>query len=90
MEAKCELCGRIKELTFHHFIPKTLHTNKLFKKLYTTDFMKSSGINLCEDCHSNIHKFFTEKELGREYNDKKKLLSDERVRKFLRWVKKQD
>jgi len=90
MESKCGLCGRLKELTFHHYIPRTLHTNKLFKKMYKVEFMKSHGIDLCEDCHTNIHKFFSEKELGRNFNDKVKLLSDERVRRFIRWVKKQD
>jgi len=89
MEANCELCGRLKELTFHHYIPKTLHTNKFFKKLYDSKFMKESGIDLCDDCHSAIHTFFKEKELGRYYNDKDKLLSNEKVRKFLKWIKKQ-
>ena len=90
METKCGFCGRLKELTFHHYIPRTLHSNKLFKKTYQAEFMKTHGIELCEDCHSAIHKFFSEKELGKSYNDKNKLLSDERVRRFLRWVKKQD
>ena len=89
MEANCGLCGRFKEVTFHHYIPRTLHSNKYFRKKYEVEYMKSHGIDLCEDCHSNIHQFFTEKELGRDFNDKNKLLSDERVRKFLRWVKKQ-
>lgn len=89
MESKCELCGRVKELTFHHYIPKTLHTNKLFRKLYDVNYMKFQGINLCKDCHSAIHEFFTEKELGKNYNDKNKLLSSEKIRNFLKWIKKQ-
>ena len=89
MESNCGLCGRLKELTFHHFIPKTLHTNKYFRKNYDIDYMNNNGIDLCNDCHSNIHKFFTEKQLGKDYNDRNKLLSDERVRRFLKWVKKQ-
>jgi uncharacterized protein YlaI len=89
MENKCGLCERLKELTFHHFIPKTLHSNKYFRKMFSIEYMKTHGIDLCDDCHRQIHHFFTEKELGKNYNTKEKLLSDERVRKFLRWVKKQ-
>jgi hypothetical protein len=89
MEYECELCSRLKELTFHHYIPKTLHNNKLFKKIYDRKYMQTHGINLCDDCHSAIHNFFTEKELGKKYNDKNKLLSTEKVRNFLKWIKKQ-
>ena len=90
MEANCGFCGRLKDLTFHHYIPKTLHSNKLFVKLYEKDYMKNHGIDLCKDCHKAIHKFFTEKELGKNYNDKDKLFSDKRIRDFVAWVKKQD
>ena len=51
--------------------------------------MNTHGINLCNDCHSAIHKFHSEKELGKYYNDRNKLLSSEKVRIFVKWVKKQ-
>ena len=89
MESNCSFCGRVKELTFHHYIPKTLHNNKWFKKIYSKKYMKTHGIYLCKKCHKNIHIFFTEKELGKYYNDKDKLLFNEKVKKFLKWVKKQ-
>jgi len=89
MESKCGLCERVKELTFHHYIPRTLHSNKLFRKKYDIEYMKKHGVDLCKDCHHAVHDFFTEKELGKDYNDKDKLLSDERVKNFLSWVKKQ-
>lgn len=84
----CGLCDRLKELTFHHYIPKTLHKNKLFRKLYKLEFMRSHGIDLCDACHYAIHHFHSEKELGKYYNDKSKLLSSEKVKNFLKWVKK--
>ena len=80
---------KIKRINISSLYTKNI-TNKLFKKMYKVEFMKSHGIDLCEDCHTNIHKFFSEKELGRNFNDKVKLLSDERVRRFIRWVRKQD
>lgn len=89
MISKCGLCEREKELTFHHYIPKALHKNKLFIKLYEKKYMKSHGVNLCDDCHYAIHHFHTEKELGKYYNDMKKLLTSEKVKNFLKWIKRQ-
>lgn len=85
----CELCGRERELTFHHFIPKCLHKNKWFKKNFTKEEM-SKGINICKhDCHPQIHRFISEKELGRYWNTLKLLLSHPEVLKYVNWVKKQ-
>ena len=89
MVAECGLCEREKVLSFHHLIPKTLHTNKLFKKMYTQKYMSTHGIYLCKKCHKQIHIFYSEKELGKYYNDKTKLLSSEKIRNFVKWVKKQ-
>jgi len=87
---KCEFCEREGEINEHHLIPKTNHSNKWFKKTFTKDFMKSTKIWLCKhDCHPTIHKFFTEKELGRHYNTKELLLAHPKVSKYVEWVKKQ-
>lgn len=43
----CELCDKENELTFHHLIPKCLHSNKWYKKHYTREEL-SKGINVCE------------------------------------------
>jgi len=87
--ARCKLCGREKELTFHHFIPRTLHTNKWFKKNFTRVEM-SQGIYICEhDCHPEIHKFINEKEMGRDYNTLELLRNHPMVSKYIKWVRKQ-
>lgn len=86
---KCGFCERLKEVTFHHYIPKTLHNNKLFKKLYDRKFMQTHGVDLCDDCHRAVHTFFTEKELGKIYNDKDKLFATEKIKNYLKWIKKQ-
>lgn len=88
--AKCELCGRDKDLDFHHFIPRTLHKNKWFKKHFTKIEM-NKGIYICKhDCHPEIHKYINEKEMGKEYNTLEKLLSHPKIRKYIKWIKKQD
>jgi len=89
MVGNCEFCKREKELTFHHYIPRTLHKNKYFKKMFEKEYMKTHDVNLCEDCHKMVHRFFAEKELGKYYNTKQKLFSIEKVRKFVKWVQKQ-
>ncbi len=85
---RCSLCGRRRELTFHHFIPRSLHSNKWFKKNYSWEQMKLGGATLCKDCHKYIHNHFTEKELGRLYNSLEKLQADPKICKFVAWVRK--
>jgi hypothetical protein len=51
--------------------------------------MGSRTVDLCYDCHDYIHTVFTEKELGCQVNTPGALLADEKVGKFVDWVKKQ-
>ena len=39
-------------------------------------------------CHDKIHSIFTDKELARDYNTVEKLMQDERMIKFGKWVHK--
>jgi len=84
----CELCGCEEAHNFHHFIPRTLHSNKWFKKRFTREEMRQ-GIEVCKACHHAIHDLIPdEKELGRHYNSRKALLSHPEIRKFVRWKRK--
>jgi len=86
---ECELCGSDDYLNFHHLIPSTLHSNKKFNKLYDKMFMRTHGIWICKsDCHKQIHKLISEKEMGLKYNTKELLLSHEGVKKYIEWRKK--
>ena len=75
-------------LTFHHFIPVTLHKNKWFKKNFDKMDMKVQGIMLCSDCHRFLHDTFKHKELGRFFNTEEKLRENEKIRKFITFIKK--
>ena len=88
---ECELCGRSDQyLNFHHLIPRTLHSNKRYKKIYDKDFMNHHGIWICKkDCHKQIHEFISEKEMGMEYNTIDKLKEHPQVSKYLKWISKQ-
>lgn len=86
MRGTCELCQRDRELTFHHLIPRTTHRNKWFRKNFTREEMQR-GLNLCRDCHSAVHQFVpSEKELGRHYNTREKLLEHPELAQFVTWV----
>jgi hypothetical protein len=76
-------------LNFHHLIPRTLHSNKFFEKNYEKSYMRSHGIWICKaQCHKEIHKFITEKEMGLNYNTLEKLLIHPQVKAYVEWRKK--
>ncbi len=81
----CELCESEYAHNFHHFIPRTLHSNKWFKKRYTREQMQE-GLNLCKSCHKTIHDLIPkEKELGRHYNTMEKLLAHPQLAAYVQW-----
>ena len=89
MEGKCELCEREQTTTSHHLIPKQIHSKKWARKMFTRLEMGSKRADLCRDCHPEIHRYFTHRELAQQYNTVEKLLEHELVIKFVGWVKKQ-
>jgi hypothetical protein len=81
----CQLCESEDAHNFHHFIPRTLHSNKWFKKRYTREQMRE-GVYLCKSCHSAIHDLIPdEKELGRHYGTMEKLLAHPQVANYVKW-----
>lgn len=87
---KCETCSRERETEKHHLIPQTLHNNKWFKKRYSKEFMATHTIEVCYDCHLAIHKFFDNKTLAKELNTLEKLLENNKMCNFCRWINKQN
>jgi len=81
----CELCGNVETYNFHHFIPRTLHKNKWFKKRFTKEQLHE-GVDVCKVCHKTLHELIPdEKEMGRDYNTLGKLKDHPQVRKYLKW-----
>lgn len=76
---KCILCDRDVPINYqekHHLIPKS-------KKGKGTDTAE-----VCVDCGDQLHKLFTNKELKDEYNTIDKLKTNEKIQKWIDWVKK--
>jgi hypothetical protein len=83
----CELCQSDEAYNFHHFIPRTLHSNKWFKSRYSRQAMQQ-GMQLCKMCHKALHNLVPkEKNLGRLYNTKEKLLANPLVANYVKWKK---
>ena len=80
--SNCTNCKRedsLIELTKHHMIPKSKHGKS----------KDSNYIILCKDCHSQLHKFYTEKFLAKNLNTIELILTDEKFQKFGIFTSKQ-
>jgi len=85
---ECNFCKRDTSLTAHHLIPRTLHSNKWFKKNYTLKEMTHRRVDLCVDCHRFIHVKWDEKYLGRHLNTIELLLAQEDLQRFIKFISK--
>lgn len=75
----CPLCGReipAKECSKHHLIP------------VVKGGRSGPTAVLHSVCHSKIHSLFSEAELNKIYNTIEALLTNDDIRKFVKWVRK--
>jgi len=72
----CPVCGRLHDDTMdeHHLIPKS----KKGKETVTVHRV----------CHDKIHATFTNKELAKTFNTIKKIMENELMQNFAKWVSK--
>ncbi|MBU2707665.1 hypothetical protein KCM76_16845 [Zooshikella marina] len=84
---KCQLCDRPEQLTKHHLIPRTYHSRRQFRKLFTKGDMVTRILWVCTPCHKNLHATISEKTLGLEYNSLEKLLNNVEIARFVAWIK---
>jgi hypothetical protein len=83
----CELCRADRAFNFHHLIPRTVHSNKWFKKNFAREEMRR-GLDTCRDCHRTIHRLIDEKQLGRQFNTREKLLGHPELAKYIAWKRR--
>ena len=82
----CEICLREKKLTKHHLIPVSRHKNKKIKAAYSKEELKLT-IEICRECHNQIHALISEKEMAENFNTFDKLLNHEAVARFTCWIR---
>ncbi len=74
----CELCGRSGvQTTVHHLTPKEIGGTFL------------PVASLCIPCHKQIHALFSNEELADSLNTIKSLQHNDRMQKYLKWIRKQ-
>lgn len=81
MEEKktCPICNReiAPPANLHHLIPVSRGGGG------------TPTVLLHQVCHNKIHSLFTEKELARNFNTIEKLLANEDMQQFIRFIRKQ-
>ena len=101
-EGQCAMCRRVMPLTFHHLIPKETVDWVLSHGLpegqmpstcpggqLTKEFLAQHGILCCRGCHSSIHRSEDNRTLAREWNTLDKIMSHEKISKFVAWASTQ-
>lgn len=83
----CTICLRDKDLTKHHLIPVSRHKNKKIKAAFSKEEL-SFTVDVCRECHNQLHALISEKEMAESYNTMTKLLDHEGVAKYTNWVRK--
>ena len=74
----CPLCGRSGEFVSpskHHLVPKSRDG--------------AETVDICTDCHRQVHALFTLVELEREFSTIDALKASEPMQKWTRWAAKQ-
>jgi len=77
-ELTCRLCGReapgTSYMEGHHLVPRSEHGKE--------------KVPFCVDCGNQVHLLFTNNELRDKYNTVEALLADERIQRYVRWVRR--
>jgi hypothetical protein len=79
MTEYCLLCTRElteKSESAHHLIPKTFKGKEI--------------VVLHKICHRKLHATITEREMKKYYHTIDRLLENEEIEKFVKWVQKKD
>jgi hypothetical protein len=83
-DARCELCEReVPRTTVHHLTPKST------AKRRGTKVVDLPTADLCPPCHRQLHALYPNGELAQRLDSIPALRDDERVARFLTWLRKQ-
>jgi len=75
---RCGLCEReVQATSRHHLVPRE------------EGGRYGPTVDLCQPCHSSVHRFLSNRALARNYSTVEALRGAEELQTYLRWVKKQ-
>ena len=76
-EIRCGLCERVVQQTSrHHLVPRE------------EGGRYGEVVDLCQPCHSSVHRFLTNRELARQYSTVATLRGAEELQGYLSWIRK--
>ncbi|KAA1473314.1 hypothetical protein DENSPDRAFT_839772 [Dentipellis sp. KUC8613] len=85
---ECEICEREIPLTYHHLIPRSVHS-KALKKKWHPESMINSVAWLCRPCHTVVHRSAPNEELARSFYTVDLLLEREDIQRWRKYAAKQ-
>ncbi|SFQ01180.1 hypothetical protein SAMN04515668_1151 [Hymenobacter arizonensis] len=75
---QCGLCEREVQFTSrHHLVPRE------------EGGRHGPTVDLCQPCHSSVHRFLSNRELARRYPSVEALRDAEELQTYLRWIRRQ-
>ncbi|MGY3090387.1 5-methylcytosine-specific restriction protein A [Hymenobacter sp. UYAg731] len=75
---RCGLCEReVQATSRHHLVPREQGGNH------------GPTVDLCQPCHSSVHRFLSNRALARHYSSVEALRDAEELQTYLRWIRKQ-
>ena len=73
----CALCQReVQHTSRHHLVPRE------------EGGRYGDTVDLCQPCHSSVHRFLTNRELARQYPTVEALRAAEPLQGYLSWIRK--
>ena len=73
----CGLCERpVQQTSRHHLVPRE------------EGGRYGETVDLCQPCHSSVHRFLTNRELARQYPTVETLRAAEELQGYLSWIRK--
>lgn len=73
----CQLCGRtVQHTSRHHLVPRE------------EGGRYGPTVDLCQPCHSSVHRFLTNRDLARRYPTVEALREAPELQTYLEWIRK--
>jgi PP-loop superfamily ATP-utilizing enzyme len=76
-ETRCGLCERaVQHTSRHHLVPRE------------EGGRYGDTVDLCQPCHSSVHRFLTNRALARHYHTVEALRAADELQGYLSWIRK--
>lgn len=76
-ETRCGLCERaVQHTSRHHLVPRE------------EGGRYGETVDLCQPCHSSVHRFLTNRALAQQYHTVAALRAAEELQGYLSWIRK--